>query len=67
MLSTIVDYNHRHTIIYISLSVTDKGPPMVYPSICLQNLLLKVKVTSVRSFINNLLKISLEHICGSTF
>ena len=44
---------------YISLSVTDKGPLMVHPSICLQKFLLKVKVTSVASFINNLLKISL--------
>ena len=33
------------------LSVTDKGPPMVHLSICLQNTLLKVKVTSVASFI----------------
>ena len=52
-------------ITHTSLNVTDKGPPMVHPSICLQNLLLKVKITSVACFINNLLKISLEHICGS--
>ena len=56
---------YTNIYIYISLSVTDKGPPMVHPSICLQNLFLKVKVTSIASFINNLLKISLEHICGS--
>ena len=54
-------------LIDLSLSVTDKGPPMVHPSICLQNLLLKVKITSATSFINNPLKIRLENIYGSTF
>ena len=58
-------YIYIYIYIYISLSVTDKGPPMVHPLICLQNLLLKVKVTSVASFINNPLKISLKLICGS--
>ena len=48
-----------YVCMYISLSVTDKGPLMAHPSICLQKFLLKVKVTSVASFINNLLKISL--------
>ena len=50
---------------YVSLSVTDKTPPMVYLSICLQNFSLK-QVISVADFINNLLRISLEHFCGST-
>ena len=44
-------YIYIYIYIYILLSVTDKGPPMVHPSICLQNTLLKVKVTSVASFI----------------
>ena len=48
-------------------SDTNKDPHLVHPSICLQNLLLEVKATPVASFINNLLRISLEHICGSTF
>ena len=64
----LMDGQHQFpSIPYMSLSVTEKGPHMVHLSICLQNLLLKKKVTSVASFINNLLKINLEQICASTF
>ena len=42
-------YQYISIYIYISLNVTDKGPTKVHPSICLQNLLLEVKFTSVAS------------------
>ena len=45
----------------ISHSVTNKDPPLIHSSVCLQNLLLKVKVTSVVSFINNVLRIGTYH------
>ena len=50
----------------MSLKVTDCGPPVVQPSTCFKNLLLNLKVHSVASFINNLLKISFEQI-GTNF
>ena len=46
----------------MSLKVTDSGPPIVQPSTCFKNLLLNLKVLSVASFINNLLKISFGQI-----
>ena len=46
----------------MSLKITDCGLPMVQPSTCLKNLLLNLKIDSVASFINNLLKISFEQI-----
>ena len=50
--------------IYIFI-YADNRPTMIHSSICLQSLFLKVKVTSAAGFINNLLNISLKHICGS--
>ena len=44
----------------MSLKVADSGPSIVQPSTYLKNLLLNLKVHSVASFINNLLKISFE-------
>ena len=46
----------------MSLKVTDSGPPIMQASTCLKNLLFSLKVHSVASFINNLLKISFEQI-----
>ena len=46
----------------MSLKVTDNGPPIVQPSTYFKNLLLNLKVHSVTSFNNNLLKISFEQI-----
>ena len=46
----------------MSLKVKDSGPPIVQPSTCFKNLLLNLKVHSVASYINNLLKISFEQI-----
>ena len=46
----------------MSLKVTDSGPPIVQPFTCFKNLFLNLKVHSVGSFINNLLKISFEQI-----
>ena len=47
----------------MSLKVTDSCSPIVQPSTYFKNLLLNLKVRSVASFINNLLKISFEQIC----
>ena len=44
----------------MSPKVTNGGLPIVQPSTCLTDPLLNIKVHSVASFINNLLKISLE-------
>ena len=44
----------------MSLKVTDSGPSIVQLSTCFKNLLLKLKVHSAASFINNFLKISFE-------
>ena len=46
----------------MSPKLTNSGLPIVQPSTCLKNLLLNLKVHSVASFINNLLKISFEEI-----
>ena len=46
----------------MSLKVTDSGPPIVQPSTCLKNLLLNLKLHTVASFTNNLLKINFEQI-----
>ena len=46
----------------MSLKVTDSGPPIVQSSTCVNNLLLNLKLHSVASFINNLLKVCFEHI-----
>ena len=42
------------------INVTDSAPTILQPSICLKNLLLNLKVHYEASFINNLLKISLN-------
>ena len=44
----------------MSLKLTDSVPPIVQPSTCFKNLLLNLKVYSVASFIDNLLKTSFE-------
>ena len=44
----------------MSLKVTDSGPPIAQPSTCFKNLLLNLKVHSVASFTNNVLKISFK-------
>ena len=46
----------------MALKVTDSGLPIVQPSTCFKNLLLNLKVHSVASFINNVVKISFEQI-----
>ena len=51
----------------MSLKVTDSGPPIVQPSTCFKNLLLNLKVYSVASFINNLLKISFEQLAPTFY
>ena len=48
------------------LKVTDSEPPMVQSSTYFKNLLLNLKVHSVGSFINNVLKNSFEQI-GNNF
>ena len=47
---------------YISLNVTERGPPKAQPSVCMQNLLLNVKVTSVYNLISKRLNINSLHI-----
>ena len=49
-------------IIYMSVKITESGPPIVQPSTCLKNLLFNLKVHSIASFIDNLLKTSFEQI-----
>ena len=44
----------------MSLKVTNSGPPIVKPSIFKKNLLVNLKLRSVASFTNNLLKINFE-------
>ena len=49
----------------MSLQVTDSGVLKMAPSTCLKNMLLNLKVNSVVSFINSLLKISFEQIASN--
>ena len=45
----------------MSLSVTDNGPPIAHPSVCLKKLFI-VNVTSVGNFNNKRLKMSFVQI-----
>ena len=46
----------------MSLNVTDNGPPIAHPSVCLKKLLFMINVTSVATFNNKRLKMSFEQI-----
>ena len=46
----------------ISLNVAERGPPIEQPSVCLQSLLLNVKVTSADNLISKHLNINSLHL-----
>ena len=50
----------------MSLKVTNSGPPIWKPSTCFEVMLLNLKVHSVASFFNNLLK-NISNKLASTF
>ena len=50
----------------MSLKVTNSGPPIWKPSTCFEDMLLNLKVHSVASFFNNLLK-NISNKLASTF